>query len=109
RNLLENPFGGVVFPVNPKRRSVHGVYCYPSLPEIPEPVDLAVIATPAATVPPALQQCVARGVQAAMVISAGFSELGATGRDLEKQIQDIARGKLRIVGPNCLGIIHPHS
>src|ERR1017187_1612798 len=109
RNLLQNPFGGVVYPVNPKRKAVHGVYCYPSLLEIPEAVELAVIATPASTVPATIQQCVERGVQAAIIISAGFSELGAEGRALEKQIHEIAHGKLRIIGPNCLGIIHPPS
>jgi acetyltransferase len=108
-NLLQNPFGGVVYPVNPKRKAVHGVSCYPSLMEVPEAVDLAVIATPASTVPHAVQQCVERGVQAALIISAGFSELGAEGRALEKQIRDLAAGKVRIVGPNCLGIIHPSS
>src|ERR1017187_4165006 len=109
RNLIANPFGGVVYPVNPKRKAVHGVFCYPSLLEVPEAVDLAVIATPAATVPRAVEQCVERGVQAALIISAGFSELGAKGRALEKQIHDLASGKMRIVGPNCLGIIHPSS
>lgn len=109
RNLLQNEFGGVVFPVNPKRKAVHGVCCYPSLLETPDAVDLAVIATPAAAVPTAIEQCVRRGVPAAIVISAGFSELGAEGRALEKQIRAIALGKMRIVGPNCLGIIHPSS
>jgi acetyltransferase len=108
-NLLQNPFGGVVYPVNPKRKAVHGVYCYPSLLEVPEAVDLAVIATPAATVPKAVEQCALRGVEAALIISAGFSELGSEGRALEKQVRDAALGKTRIVGPNCLGIIHPSS
>jgi acetyltransferase len=108
-NLLQNPFGGVVYPVNPKRKAVHGVYCYPSLLEVPEAVDLAVIATPASTVPEAVEQCVERGVPAALIISAGFSELGPEGRALEKQVRDLALGKMRIVGPNCLGIIHPSS
>src|SRR5947209_5948366 len=76
-NLLTNTFGGVVYPVNPKRRAVHGVSCYPALQAIPEVVDLAVIATPAATVPGAIRECVERGVPAAIIISAGFSELGA--------------------------------
>src|SRR5437764_6598771 len=71
RNLLENPFGGVVYPINPRRRAVHGVHCYPGLAEVPEPVDLAVIATPAATVPGLVRECVERGVKAAIVISAG--------------------------------------
>jgi acetyltransferase len=109
RNLLEHPFGGVVYPVNPKRRAVHGVYCYPDLARVPEAVDLAVIATPAATVPAMVKDCVQRGVKAAIVISAGFSELGAEGRALERQVRDLARGKLRIIGPNCLGVIHPPS
>jgi acetyltransferase len=108
-NLLQTPFGGVVYPVNPKRHAVHGVLCYPSLLETPETVDLAVIATPAATVPAMIEQCAKRGVRAAVVISAGFSELGAEGRKLEKQVRETAKGKLRIIGPNCLGIIHPPS
>jgi acetyltransferase len=107
RNLLENPFGGVVYPVNPGRRAVHGVYCYPDLTSLPEVVDLAVIATPAATVPGVVQECVSRGVPAAVIISAGFSELGEEGGALEGRIRAVARGKMRIIGPNCLGVIHP--
>jgi acetyltransferase len=109
RNLLENPFGGVVFPINPKRRAVQGTYCYPNLAAVPEKIDLAVIATPAATVPNLVRECVERGVAAAIIISAGFAELGAEGRKLEDEIRGIAGGKIRIVGPNCLGIIHPPS
>jgi acetyltransferase len=109
RNLLENPFGGVVYPVNPKRHAIHGVLSYPDLAAIPEVVDLAVIATPAATVPGLIKDCVARGIPGAIIISAGFSELGAEGHKLEGQIRDIARGKIRIIGPNCLGVIHPPS
>src|SRR5476651_508761 len=108
-NLLQTPFGGVVYPINPKRKAVHGVLCYPTLMDTPEAVDLAVIATPAVTVPAMIEQCVARGVRSAIVISAGFSELGAEGRALEQRIREIALGKLRIIGPNCLGIIHPPS
>lgn len=108
-NLLGHPFGGVVFPVNPKRQSVHGVYCYPSVAALPNTPDLAVIATPADTVPGVVEECLARGVPAAIILSAGFSELGPKGRDLERQIRDAARGKMRIVGPNCLGVIHPPS
>src|SRR5262249_29607686 len=109
RNLLENPFGGVVFPINPKRRSVQGVHCYANLAAVPEKVELAVLATPAATVPNLVRDCIEHGVQAAIIISAGFAELGAEGRKLEEEIRGIARGKMRIVGPNCLGIIHPPS
>lgn len=109
RNLLENPFGGVVYPINPKRHAVHGVLCYPDLAAVAEPVDLAVIATPAGTVPGIVADCVDRGVKAAIVISAGFSELGAEGRSLEEKIRTTAKGKMRIVGPNCLGVLHPPS
>lgn len=109
RNLLENPFGGVIYPINPKRRAVQGVYCYPNLSVVPEKVELAVLATPAATVPNLVRDCVEHGVAAAIIISAGFAELGAEGRKLEHQIRDIAQDKMRIVGPNCLGIIHPPS
>ncbi len=109
RNLMANPFGGVVYPVNPKRRAIHGVLAYPDLSAVPEVVDLAVIATPAATVPALVKQCVERGIPGAIIISAGFSELGAEGRQLEQQVRTIARGRMRIVGPNCLGIIHPPS
>ena len=109
RNLLEYPFGGVVYPVTPKRPHVHGVRCYPDIAHLPETVDLAVIATPALTVPATLQACAGRGVKAAIIISAGFSELGVEGRALEKQLRDIARGKMRVIGPNCLGILHPPS
>jgi acetyltransferase len=108
RNLLGNPFGGGVYPVNPKRRTVLGVHCYPDLASVPAAVDLAVIATPAPTVPALVADCAGRGVPAAVVISAGFSELGAEGRALEAQVR-AARGEMRLLGPNCLGVIHPPS
>jgi acetyltransferase len=107
RNLTENPFNGVVYPINQRRRAVHGVHCYPKIADAPEPIDLAVIATPAATVPGLVQECVEAGAKGAIVISAGFAELGEEGRKLERKVLDIARGRLRIIGPNCLGVIHP--
>jgi acetyltransferase len=75
-NLLTNPFGGVVYPVNPKRHQVHGVRCYPDLNSLPEIPDLVLIATPAAVVPDLIAQCVACKIPAGIIISAGFSELG---------------------------------
>src|SRR5438067_9195580 len=108
-NLIENQFGGVVYPVNPRRKAVHGALCYPSLAAVPEAVDLAVIVTPAQTVPGVVRECAGRGTKAAIVISAGFSELGAEGKRLQAEVRELARGKLRLVGPNCLGIIHPPS
>src|SRR5687768_10067902 len=95
RNLLSNPFGGVVYPVNPKRHAVHGVRCYPDLAAVPEAVDLAVIATPANSVPGLVRECAERGVPAGIIISAGFSELGEQGRALEGQIKEAARGRMR--------------
>ena len=109
RNLMANPFGGVVYPVNPNRKAVHGVLCYPNLQAIPEVVDLAIIATPAPTVPEVIAQAVSRGVPAAIIISAGFSERGEEGRQLEARIRELARGKMRLIGPNCLGVLHPPS
>ncbi len=107
RNLLGNTFGGVVYPVNPKRHAVHGVRCYPDLAALPEPVDLAVIATPAAGVPELVGQCADLGVPGAIVISAGFAELGPEGKALEARVRESARGKVRVLGPNCLGVIRP--
>jgi acetyltransferase len=109
-NLIRSPFGGTVYPVNPRRTSVLGVRCCASLAEIPEPVDLAVIATPAAGVPELVEQCVAAGVGAAIVISAGFREVGGAGLALEARLREAMRGSgLRLLGPNCLGLMNPRS
>jgi len=109
-NLIGSPFGGTVFPVNPKRASVLGIKAYPSLNDLPEPVDLALIAIPAAAVPEAIADCVSAGVKGAIVISAGFKEIGAAGVALEQQILEKARaGNLRIIGPNCLGVMSPNN
>jgi acetyltransferase len=109
-NLVSNPFGGTVFPVNPKRHSVLGIKAYPTIAQVPEPVDLAVIATPAATVPEVIQECVEAGVKGAIILSAGFKESGAAGAALEQKILEQARrGKMRIIGPNCLGVMRPRT
>jgi len=107
-NLLSNPFGGTVFPINPKRPSVLGIKSYPSISSVPEQVELAVITTPAATVPEVVADCARSGVQAAIIISAGFREYGEEGRQLERQIlQEVSGSRMRIVGPNCLGVMNP--
>lgn len=107
-NLLATRFGGDVYPVNPKRPSVLGIKAYPSIAEVPVVVDLAVIVTPAKAVPQIISECADRGVPAAIIISAGFKEMGAPGVELESQILMSARkGKMRIIGPNCLGVMSP--
>jgi acetyltransferase len=108
-NLISHPFGGTVYPVNPKRHQVLGIRAYERLSALPEPVDLAIIAIPAAGVPAVIQECVEAGVKGAIVLSAGFKEIGPEGLALEKTIQQAARGKLRLIGPNCLGIQNPHT
>ena len=107
-NLVTSPFGGTVFPVNPKRTSVLGVKAYPSLSEIPEPVDLAVIVTPPPSVPGLIRECGETGVRGAVVISAGFKEVGPAGAALEQKVLEEARAaKIRVIGPNCLGVMCP--
>ncbi len=107
-NLISSPFGGTVFPVNPKRPGVLGIKAYPSISDVPEPVDLAVVVTPATTVPGIIGECVGAGVKSAIVISAGFKETGPAGVELERQIMEHARrGHMRIIGPNCLGVMSP--
>ncbi len=107
QNLIRNPFGGTVFPVNPTRPSVLGIKSYPTVAAVPEPVDLAVLVTPAETVPGVIDECVAAGVKGAIIISAGFKETGAPGAELERQIIAKAQGRMRIIGPNCLGVMNP--
>jgi acetyltransferase len=107
-SLVSSPFGGTVFPVSDKRTSVLGIKAYKSVTELPEAVDLAVVVTPAATVPAIIGECVGCGVRAAIVISAGFKEHGEQGRELERQILDRIQGTgMRVLGPNCLGVMNP--
>jgi acetyltransferase len=106
-NLLSSPFGGTIFPVNQKRSNILGVRTYPSVRELPEVPDLVVITTPAATVPGILRECVEFGIPGGIVISAGFKETGAAGIALEREIMQIVAGKMRIIGPNCLGVMNP--
>jgi acetyltransferase len=97
-----------IFAVNPKRAEVLGVPSYPSIGRVPGAVDLAVIVTPAATVPKVVGECIDAGVRAAVVITAGFRERGPQGEALEKQLAaHLRRGPMRLIGPNCLGVMNP--
>jgi acetyltransferase len=109
-NLVTSPFGGTVYPVNPKRPSVLGVKAYKSIADIPEQVDLAVVVTPPPSIPGIIRECGENGVRGAIVISAGFKEIGPEGAALERQLLAEAQaGNVRVVGPNCLGVMSPLS
>jgi acetyltransferase len=107
-SLVSSPFGGTVYPVSAKRQSVLGIKAYRNVSEIPEQLDLAVIVTPAATVPQIIEECAVAKVGGAIVISAGFKEHGEAGKELEQQILDRIKGSsMRLIGPNCLGVMNP--
>jgi acetyltransferase len=107
-NLMSTPFGGAIFPVNPTRASVLGIKAYPNIKEVPEKVDLAVITTPATSVPAIMKDCADAGARGVVVISAGFKETGPAGVELERQVLAQARrGNIRLIGPNCLGVMNP--
>jgi acetyltransferase len=108
QNLLRPDFRGKVYAVNPQRSEVLGIKSYKSIGDVPEAVDLAVLVTPAATIPGLVGECVDAGARSAVVISAGFRERGVEGTELEGKIkQQLARGSMRMVGPNCLGVMNP--
>lgn len=106
-NLLMNRYQGVIFPVNPKATSILGIKCYPRVLEISDDVDLAVIIVPSRAVSQVLDECGRMGIQAAIIITAGFKEIGGEGILLERRVQEIGRRHdLALVGPNCLGVIN---
>jgi acetyltransferase len=108
RNLLRAGLPGPVLPVNPHERAIEGVLSYRSVADLPLVPDLAVIATPPATIPGLIAQLGERGTRAAVVISAGFAEIGAAGRALQEQMLQAAKPHLlRVIGPNCLGVLVP--
>src|SRR5580698_10442708 len=107
-NLIESRFRAKVYAVNPSHSEVLGLKAYKTIRQIPEQVDLAVVVTPALTVAHVIGECVDAGVKAAVVISAGFRERGPEGAALEQQVQEqLRRGTMRLIGPNCLGIMNP--
>ena len=108
KNFIESEFKGRTYPVNPKAEKILGCKVYPSLMEVPGEVDLAVIAVPAPIVPSAVDECLSKNVKAAVIISGGFKEVGEKGEKLELEISNKIEGsKLRIIGPNCLGVFDP--
>ena len=99
-NLLKGPYQDKVYAVNPKRKEVLGAPSYPSISQMPDPVDLAIVVTPATTVPDIIAECVDFGVKSVVVISAGFRERGQEGTQLEERIKaELRRGSTRVIGP----------
>jgi acetyl coenzyme A synthetase (ADP forming)-like protein len=109
-NILLNEYKGTVYPVNPKDRSISGVRSYPSVQDLPESVDVAVVVVPAAAVLAVTEECGKKGVKGLIVISAGFKEVGQDGAALERQVASLAQKySMRMVGPNCLGVMNTDS
>jgi acetyltransferase len=108
-NLIKDGYKGKIFPVNPKRETVLGLKCYFSIKDINEKVDLAIIIVPAKSVAQIITECGQKQIKHAIIISAGFKELGPNGLELENEVLEKARHYgIRIIGPNCLGLINPH-
>lgn len=109
RNLVGNDFEGVVYPVNHRRESVQGVRAYPTVEQVPKTPDLAIVCTPAATVPQLVRDCGAAGINGMIILTAGFREVGKAGAQVNADLLKAAAEypELRIIGPNCLGVIVP--
>jgi len=107
-NMLKAGYKGKMFPVNPKAERIETLRCFPDLESIGQVPELVLIVVPASAVPEVMRQCVKLGVKSVVIITAGFKEVGKEGRQLEQQVIQIAnQGGIRIVGPNCLGVIVP--
>jgi acyl-CoA synthetase (NDP forming) len=109
-NIIAGGYKGKLFPVNPGYKEMFGLPVFARIGEIPDPVDLAFIITPARTVPGALKECGEKGVKGVVIISSGFSETDRAGKELEQEIVRIGmKNDIRIIGPNTMGIIAPHA
>jgi acetate---CoA ligase (ADP-forming) len=109
RNLKEHGYRGPIYPVNPRGGEILGLQVYPTILEVPDPVELAVIMIPAPAVPQALSDCGERGLKAAIIITGGFREAGPEGLALEQELKQIAgRYGMRLIGPNCVGVLDAH-
>lgn len=109
KNLLENGYSGKLYPVNPRHSKIFSKKAYSKIEDIPETIDLAIIVTPSIVVPEVLEQCGEKGIQTAIIISAGFKEIGAEGEKLEDKLKEIIKKyQINVLGPNCLGLISPY-
>ncbi|MBU8849943.1 MAG: acetate--CoA ligase family protein [Desulfobacterales bacterium] len=107
-NILSGGFTGTLYPVNPKAKSVLSVKCYTSIKNIPDPIDLGMIILPPKAALQAVEDCIVKGVKGIVIVSAGFKEVGGEGAQIEKEIKTLcANARVRLVGPNCLGVINP--
>ncbi len=110
KNFTQMGYSGKVFFVNIRKSEILGVKTFPAVDQIPEPVDLAIIATPAKTVPDVMEECGRAHVKGVIIVSAGFKETGAPGKALEEKITEVAKKYgIRVIGPNCIGIIRPRN
>ncbi len=108
-NILRGGYTGTLFPVNPKARSVLSVKAYPNLTEIPDPVDLAILVVPPQAALATVEEAARKGVKGIVIVSAGFREVGPEGRAIEEAVTARCQeAGIRLVGPNCLGVINPH-
>src|SRR3990170_5026817 len=108
-NLVANDFQGTIYPVNPKAESIHSIKAYPSILDVPGPVDLAVITVPAEVALGTIEECAKKGVKGLIVITAGFREIGGVGEEREKHLRELVRKHgMTMVGPNCMGVINTH-
>jgi len=110
RALQDNGFTGQVYPVNPKYPALAGLRCYPSVANVPQPCDIAVIALPADLVPDTIAACGRHGIRFTVVLGGGFRESGPEGQARERRMLEAARAHgVRVVGPNCLGLVNVHA
>jgi acyl-CoA synthetase (NDP forming) len=110
QNFIKPMYEGKVYAVNPKYNNVLGIPCYPTLQDIPDPVDMVVVAVPARITPRVFEDIAAKGTPAAIIVSGGFSETGPRGAELEDEIVQISqKHNIRVIGPNCVGVVDTHS
>ncbi|MFZ1200513.1 MAG: CoA-binding protein, partial [Desulfobacterales bacterium] len=107
-NILRGGYRGTLYPVNPSAPAISCVKAYPSVTDIPDPVDLAMIILPPPSALKAVEEAIAKGIKGLVIVSAGFREVGAEGHRIEDRIVALCReADIRVVGPNCLGVINP--